>query len=266
MPRAAGTRSSSTAAREHDAAARSSHGPKGGTARSHGAEMQDDPAGPATRHLNHSARHHSTPFNVHEEIDMTTTAKIQELRRRTGAGMLHCKTVLETTRGDVDQAVEQLRQQGITHAETRASRRTSDGLIASYVHHNGRLGALVEVNCETDFVARTDDFAILAQRLAEHVAAAAPMAVTRDALPPDVVDEKRVAVERAVRAAGKPESLVEKIIAGKMEAYFGLVALVDQRWVRDSGMTIAELINEVGAKTGENIQVRRFARFHMGVA
>jgi elongation factor Ts len=228
--------------------------------------MQDDPAGPGTRHLKRSARHHSTPFNVHEEIDMTTTAKIQELRRRTGAGMLHCKTVLETTRGDVDQAVEQLRQQGITHAETRASRRTSDGLIASYIHHNGRLGALVEVNCETDFVARTDDFAILAQQLAEHVAAAAPIAVTRDALPPDVVEEKRVAVERAARAAGKPESLVEKIIAGKMEAYFGLVALVDQRWVRDPGMTIAELINEVGAKTGENIQVRRFARFHMGVA
>ncbi len=197
---------------------------------------------------------------------MTTTAKIQELRRRTGAGMLHCKTVLETTRGDVDQAVEQLRQQGITKAETRSSRRTSDGLIASYIHHNGRLGALVEVNCETDFVARTDDFAILAQQLAEHVAAAAPVAVSRDALPAEIVEEKRVAVEQEVRASGKPEALVEKIIAGKMEAYFGLVALVDQRWVREPGMTISELINEVGAKTGENIQVRRFARFHMGVA
>jgi elongation factor Ts len=197
---------------------------------------------------------------------MTTTAKIQELRRRTGAGMVHCKTVLETTRGDVDQAVEQLRQQGITKAETRSSRRTSDGLIASYIHHNGRLGALVEVNCETDFVARTDDFAILAQQLAEHVAAAAPIAVTRDALPADVVEEKRIAVEREVRASGKPEALIETIIAGKMEAYFGLVALVDQRWVREPGLTISELINEVGAKTGENIQVRRFARFHMGVA
>ncbi len=197
---------------------------------------------------------------------MTTTAKIQELRRRTGAGMLHCKTVLETTRGDVDQAVEQLRQQGITKAETRSSRRTSDGLIASYIHHNGRLGALVEVNCETDFVARTDDFAILAQQLAEHVAAAAPVAVSRDALPAEIVEEKRVAVEQEVRASGKPEALVEKIIAGKMEAYFGLVALVDQRWVREPGMTISELINGVGAKTGENIQVRRFARFHMGVA
>jgi elongation factor Ts len=197
---------------------------------------------------------------------MTTTAKIQELRRRTGAGMVHCKTVLETTRGDVDQAVEQLRQQGITKAETRSSRRTSDGLIASYIHHNGRLGALVEVNCETDFVARTDDFAILAQQLAEHVAAAAPIAVTRDALPLDIVEEKRIAVEQEVRASGKPEALIEKIIAGKMEAYFGLVALVDQRWVREPGLTISELINEVGAKTGENVQVRRFARFHMGVA
>jgi elongation factor Ts len=197
---------------------------------------------------------------------MTTTAKIQELRRRTGAGMLHCKTVLETTRGDVDQAVEQLRQQGITKAETRSSRRTSDGLIASYIHHNGRLGALVEVNCETDFVARTDDFAILAQQLAEHVAAAAPVAVSRDALPAEIVEEKRFAVEQEVRASGKPAALIEKIIAGKMEAYFGLVALVDQRWVREPSITISGHINEVGAKTGENIQVRRFARFHMGVA
>jgi elongation factor Ts len=197
---------------------------------------------------------------------MTTTTKIQELRRRTGAGMLHCKTVLETTRGDVDQAVERLRQQGITTAETRASRRTSDGLIASYIHHNGRLGALVEVNCETDFVARTDDFAILAQQLAEHVAAAAPIAVSRDVLPAELVEEKRRAVEAEVRSAGKPDALIARIVEGKMDAYFGLVALVDQRWVREPSKTISQLIHEVGAKTGENIQVRRFARFHMGVA
>ena len=156
--------------------------------------------------------------------------------------------------------------QGVTKAETRANRRTSEGLIASYIHHNGKLAALVEVNCETDFVARTDDFVILAQQLAEHIAAAAPIAVTRDALAPETIEAKRLAFENEVRAAGKPEPLVAKIVAGKIEAYFGDVILVDQKWVREPKVTIADLINEVGAKTGENIQVRRFARFHMGIA
>jgi elongation factor Ts len=196
----------------------------------------------------------------------TTTKHIQELRRRTGAGMLHCKTTLEATHGDIEQAVERLRKQGITKSETRVNRRTSEGLIASYIHHNGKLGVLVEVNCETDFVARTDDFAILAQQLAEHIAAAAPIAVNRDALGADAIEAKRQAFESEVRAAGKPEPLVAKIVAGKIEAYLGDVVLVDQKWVREPKITIADLINEVGAKTGENIQVRRFARFHMGIA
>jgi len=194
------------------------------------------------------------------------TKQIQELRRRTGAGILHCKTTLDATQGDLDQAVEHLRLQGVTKAETRANRRTSEGLIASYIHHNGKLAALVEVNCETDFVAHTDDFAILAQQLAEHIAAAAPIAVNREALAPDVVDAKRVAFENEVRAAGKPESLIAKIVSGKLEAYFGDVLLVEQKWVREPKIRIADLINTVGAKTGENIQVRRFARFHMGLA
>jgi elongation factor Ts len=194
------------------------------------------------------------------------TKQIQELRRRTGAGILHCKTTLDATQGDLDQAVEHLRLQGVTKAETRANRRTSEGLIASYIHHNGKLAALVEVNCETDFVAHTDDFAILAQQLAEHIAAAAPIAVNREALAPDVVNSKRVAFENEVRAAGKPESLIAKIVSGKLEAYFGDVLLVEQRWVREPKIRIADLINTVGAKTGENIQVRRFARFHMGLA
>jgi elongation factor Ts len=194
------------------------------------------------------------------------TKQIQELRRRTGAGMLHCKSTLDATNGDLDQAVERLRLAGVTKAETRANRRTSEGLIASYLHHNGKLAALVEVNCETDFVARTDDFAILAQQLAQHVAAAAPIAVSREALATETIDAKRLEFESEVRRAGKPEPLVAKIVAGKMEAYFGRVILLDQEWVREPKIKIADLINEVGAKTGENIQVRRFARFHMGIA
>ena len=199
-------------------------------------------------------------------MSAANTKQIQELRRRTGAGMLHCKSTLDATKGDLDQAVERLRAEGVTKAETRASRRTSEGLIASYIHHNGKLAALVEVNCETDFVARTDDFAILAQQLAQHVAAAAPIAVSREALATETIDAKRLEFESEVRRAGKPEPLVAKIVAGKMEAYFGRVILLDQEWVREPKVKIADLINEVGAKTGENIQVRRFARFHMGIA
>jgi len=199
-------------------------------------------------------------------MSVANTKQIQELRRRTGAGMLHCKSTLEATQGDLDRAVERLRLEGVTNAETRATRRTSEGLIASYIHHNGKLAALVEVNCETDFVARTDDFAILAQQLAEHIAAAAPIAVSRDTLAPDIIEAKRIAFENEVRTAGKPEALIGKIVAGKIEAYFGRVILLDQGWAREPKIKIADLINEVGAKTGENIQVRRFARFHMGIA
>lgn len=197
---------------------------------------------------------------------MTTTTQIRELRRRTGAGMLHCKSVLEKTRGNVDQAVERLRLEGVTDAEARIARRTSDGRIASYIHHNGRLGAIVELNCETDFVARTDDFAILATQLAEQVAAAAPIAVTREGIALDVIAEKRQALVNEVRASGKPESLLEKIVEGKLAAYFELVVLLEQRWVREPKLKIGDLVSELAAKTGENIQVRRFSRFHMGTA
>ena len=197
---------------------------------------------------------------------MTTTTQIRELRRRTGAGLLHCKFALDRTRGDVDQAVETLRLEGITNAESRIARQTSEGRIASYIHHNGRLGAIVEVNCETDFVARTDDFAILATQLAEHVAAAAPIAVTRDGIDPDVVAEKARTFETEVRAAGKPAALVDRIVDGKLAAYFELVVLVEQRWVREPKVKIGDLIRDLAAKTGENIQIRRFSRFHMGTA
>jgi elongation factor Ts len=148
----------------------------------------------------------------------------------------------------------------------RAHRRTAEGLIISYTHHNGKLGALVEVNCETDFVARTDEFKTLAKYLAEHVAAAAPIAVDREQMPADVVERKREAFEAQVRALGKPESLAAKIVEGKMDAYFRDVVLMDQEWVREPTITIADLVRDVSTKTREMIRVRRFARFHMGIA
>jgi elongation factor Ts len=151
-------------------------------------------------------------------------------------------------------------------AGARVGRRTGEGLITSYTHHNGKLGVLVEVNCETDFVARTDEFKLLARQLAEHIAAAAPVAVDRDQMPADLVERKRQSFEEQVRALGKPEHLAPKIVDGKMEAYFRDVVLMDQEWVREPKVTIGALVAEVSVKTGEAIRVRRFARFHMGIA
>jgi elongation factor Ts len=145
-------------------------------------------------------------------------------------------------------------------------RPTSEGVIASYVHHNGKLGVLIEVNCETDFLARTDDFRTLVRYLAEQVAGAAPIAVTRDALPPETVSQRRRAFEKEVRVGGKSAHLAVRIVDLKMDAYFRSVVLMDQAWVRESGITVSELVRQASARTGENIQVRRFARFHMGVA
>jgi elongation factor Ts len=195
----------------------------------------------------------------------TFTAKdVQELRQRTGAGMMDCKKALEETKGNIELAIELLRKKGIAKAEKRAGRAASEGQIASYIHHNGKVGVMVELNCETDFVARTDDFKNLAKTIAEHIAAAAPLGVDKDAVPQDKVDKERRIFEEQVRASGKPENMIEKIVTGKVESYYKDVALVHQAWVREPKKTIGDLLKEVSAKVGENIVVRRFARFQMG--
>ena len=195
----------------------------------------------------------------------TFTAKdVQELRQRTGAGMMDCKKALEETKGNMELAIELLRKKGIAKAEKRAGRTASEGQIASYIHHNGKVGVMVELNCETDFVARTDDFKNLAKTIAEHIAAAAPLAVDKDAVPQEKVDKERRIFEEQVRASGKPENMIEKIVSGKVESYYKDVALVHQAWVREPKKSIGELLKEVSAKVGENIVVRRFSRFQMG--
>ena len=195
----------------------------------------------------------------------TFTAKdVQELRQRTGAGMMDCKKALEETKGDMEAAIELLRKKGIAKAEKRAGRAASEGQIASYIHHNGKVGVMVELNCETDFVARTDDFKNLAKTIAEHIAAAAPLGVDKDAVPQDKVEKERRIFEEQVRASGKPENMIEKIVTGKVESYYKDVALVHQAWVREPKKTIGDLLKEVSAKVGENIVVRRFSRFQMG--
>ena len=195
-----------------------------------------------------------------------TAKEVSELRQRTGAGMMDCKGALEETNGDIDAAVELLRKKGVAKAEKRVGRAATEGLIGSYIHHNSKIGVLVEVNCETDFVARTDDFKQLVKHIAEHVAAAAPVAVDRDQVPPDRVEQERRIFVEQVRQAGKPENMIDKIVEGKIEAFYKDVCLLHQAWVRDPKKTIGDLVKEISAKTGENVQVRRFARFQMGEA
>ncbi|MDQ4080523.1 MAG: translation elongation factor Ts [Gemmatimonadota bacterium] len=196
---------------------------------------------------------------------MTFTAKdVQELRRRTGAGMMECKKALEETAGDMEKAVDWLRKKGIAKAEKRAGRSTSEGVITSYIHPPGKIGVLVELNCETDFVARTDDFKNLAREVAMHIASAAPLAVDKDGVPAEAVERERRIAEEQVRASGKPDHLVAKIVDGKLEAFYKQVALLSQPWIREDKKSIGDLIKETSAKLGENVQVRRFVRFQMG--
>jgi len=196
---------------------------------------------------------------------VTFTAKdVQELRRRTGAGMMECKKALEETAGDMEKAVEYLRTKGIAKAEKRAGRATSEGVITSYIHPPGKIAALVELNCETDFVARTDDFKTLAREIAMHIASAAPLAVDKESVPAAAVERERRIAEEQVRASGKPEHLVAKIVEGKLEAFYKQVALLSQPWIREDKKTIGDLVKEASSKLGENVQVRRFVRFQMG--
>jgi elongation factor Ts len=200
---------------------------------------------------------------------MTTTTKftakdVSELRQRTGAGMMECKRALEETGGDMSSAVDFLRKKGIAKAEKRVGKQTTEGLIASYIHHNGRIGVLVEVNCETDFVARTDDFKTLAREVALHIASAAPLAVDKDGIPADRVERERRIFEEQARATGKPSAVVQKIAEGKLESFYKEAALLHQPWVREPKKTVGDLVKEASARLGENIQVRRFVRFQMG--
>ncbi len=199
---------------------------------------------------------------------MTTTSftakDVQELRQRTGAGMMDCKKALEENAGDMNKAAEFLRAKGIAKAEKRAGRAASEGQIGSYIHHNGKVGVLVEVNCETDFVARNPEFKELVKEIALHIASAAPVAVDKSGVPADAIEKERRIYEQQVRESGKPEHLIVKIVDGKVEAYYKQVVLMSQEWIRDPKKTIGELVKEVSAKMGENIVVRRFARFQMG--
>jgi len=193
-----------------------------------------------------------------------SAAQVKELRDRTGAGILECRKALEESGGDLEAAVDILRARGAAKAATRAGRQTHEGLIGQYVHMNGRIGVLVEVNCETDFVARTDDFQELVRNLAMHIAATNPLAVSAEDLPEDVVEREKAVFLEQTKNEGRPEHLWDRIVEGKMKRFYQDNTLLDQAYIRDTDKTVGELIAEISAKTGENIVVRRFARFELG--
>jgi elongation factor Ts len=189
---------------------------------------------------------------------------VKELREKTGVGMMKCKQALIEAGGDLTEAEKHLRKQGEAAAAKKAGRVTGEGLVHSYIHTGGKIGVLLEVNCETDFAARGEDFKNLVHNISMHVAAAAPRFVRREEVSEAVLsDEREIAREQALKA-GKPEKIIEKIVEGKMEKYFGDACLLEQAYVKDPDKTVGQLVTDAVAKIGENIQVRRFVRFVLG--
>ena len=189
-----------------------------------------------------------------------------ELRRRTGAGMMDCKKALEEAHGDMDKAVELLRAKGIAKAEKRAGREAAQGLVVSYIHHNAQVGVLLEINCETDFVARNDAFKDLAKEIAIHIASADPLAVSPEDIPAEMVERERRIAEEQVANEGKPEAVRAKIVDGKIKKFVAERALLEQLFVKDDSKTVGQLVKEAAGKIGEAITIRRFARFKIGEA
>ena len=190
--------------------------------------------------------------------------QVKELRERTGAGMMDCKNALNETKGNMEAAIDSLRKKGRAQAEKKAGRVTAEGAVGSYIHAGGKLGVLVEVNCETDFVARTPAFQELVRDIAMHIAAAEPKFVRREEVTQDVLDRERAIFQDQALASGKPANVVEKIVQGKMEKYYSEFVLLEQPFVKNPDVTITQLIAEKVGKIGENIQVRRFVRFKLG--
>jgi elongation factor Ts len=193
-----------------------------------------------------------------------SAAAVKQLRDKTGAGMMDCKAALEESGGDVDKAIEILRKKGLAHAAKRAGRAAKDGIIGHYVHLGGKVAVLVEVNCETDFVARTPEFQTLAKEIAMHIAAASPTYVKREDIPADVLEKEREIYRAQFAGSGKPANVIDKIVEGKLESYYAQVCLLDQPSVRDPNVTIKQMVTAATAKTGENVTITRFVRFKLG--
>lgn len=196
---------------------------------------------------------------------MTITSQmVKELREKTNAGMMDCKKALTETGGDMEKACDLLRQKGLAVAAKRAGRATKEGVVECYIHAGGKLGVMVEVGCETDFVAKTDDFKVFARNIAMHIAAANPVAIRREEVPAETVQREREIYVNQALDSGKPQNIAEKMVEGKMEKYLAEICLLEQKYVKNPDISVQDLLNELIASIGENISIKQFARFQIG--
>lgn len=193
-----------------------------------------------------------------------TAAMVKDLRDKTGAGVMDCKEALQETGGDLEKAIDYLRKKGLASASRKSGRATSEGLVGSYIHAGGRIGVLIEVNCETDFVARTEDFGQLVKDLTMQVAAANPLYVSREEVSPEVIQREKEIYAAQARDTGKPEKVIDRIVSGKLDKFFSEVCLLEQPFVKDPDINVELRIKQAIAKLGENITVRRFIRYQVG--
>ncbi|MBU0480672.1 MAG: translation elongation factor Ts [Proteobacteria bacterium] len=194
-----------------------------------------------------------------------TSQMVKELRDKTNAGMMDCKKALAENNGDMEKSIDYLRQKGLAVAQKRADRATSEGVIETYIHAGGKLGVMVEVGCETDFVAKSDVFQGFAKDIAMHIAASNPVSIKREDIPQELVDREKEIFKAQAMESGKPENIAEKMVTGKLDKYFAEVSLMEQKFVKNPDVSIQDLLNELIAKLGENISVKKFARFQVGV-
>jgi len=189
---------------------------------------------------------------------------VKELREKTSAGIMDCKAALQESQGDMEKAVDYLRQKGLAVAQKRAGRTASEGVVHSYIHAGGKIGVMVEVNCETDFTARSEAFLDFAKNLAMHIAATSPLSIDREGLSPEIVAREQEIYRAQALETGKPEKIADKIVEGKLKKFYQEVCLLEQAYVRDTDITVEDLLNELRAKTGENVMVTRFIRYQVG--
>ena len=193
-----------------------------------------------------------------------TMEEIRELREKTGVGIMDCKKALKDANGDMEEAVTILRKKGLATAQKRSGKSVNEGVIAFYIHHNGKIGVMMEINCETDFVARTDDFQALAKDICMHIAAAAPGFVDQEEIPEEVLNKEKEIFKAQALESGKPENIVDKIVEGRVKKYYEEAVLLEQAFVKDQDKKIRDIISEAIAKMGENIKVSRFIRYQLG--
>lgn len=193
-----------------------------------------------------------------------TSSLVKELREKTGVGIMDCKNALKDCNGDINSAVDFLRKKGIATAKKRGGRVTSQGQVQSYIHAGGKIGVLVEVNCETDFTGKNDDFSTFVKDIAIHIAAANPLGIDEKEIPADVIDKEKEIYATQAKESGKPDKIIDKIVEGKLKKFYSEVCLLEQPFVKNPDISVQDLVNEMVAKTGENILIRRFVRFQLG--